>query len=79
MTVGETNLIKPKQKVMDNKIIAIGYIGLQKCYLNITEEEAIERYCEIVGLTKEEFDKNVDISIYSIEFKDEFECNSIWE
>ena len=29
-----------------NKIISVGYIGLQKCYLNISEEEAIKRYCK---------------------------------
>jgi hypothetical protein len=67
-----------------NKIISVGYIGLQKCYLNISEEEAIKRYCKSENcksenITVEEFDNNSDIDSYVIEFEDEFECYSIWE
>ncbi len=60
---------------MKNKIISVGYIGLQKCYLNISEEEAIKRYCKSENITVEEFDNN----LYIIEFEDEFKCYSIWE
>jgi|OM-RGC.v1.035775834 hypothetical protein len=62
-----------------NKIISVGYIGLQKCYLNISEEEAIKRYCKSENITVEEFDNNSDIDSYIIEFEDEFECYSISE
>ena len=64
---------------MSNRIITIGYIGLKKCYLNINEEDAIKKYCVSEQITKENFDNNVDISIDSIEFENEFECYDIWE
>ncbi len=62
-----------------NKIITIGYLGYNRCYLNITKEDAIERYCKEEKINKEEFEKNDDISIYTTEFKDEFGCYEIWE
>ncbi len=63
---------------MKNKIISIGYIGLRKCYLNVTEEEAIERYCKTENISRQEFD-NEDISIFTINFNDEFSAYEIWE
>lgn len=31
---------------MSNKLIAIGYLGVKTCYLNVPKEEAIRRYVE---------------------------------
>ena len=60
-----------------NKLISIGYIGIKKCYLNITEEEAIRRYCKTENITRQKFDED-NISIFTIEFKDEFGAYEIW-
>jgi len=49
---------------MKNKLITIGFIGCTRCYLNITEEE----------LESDDF-----ISIYVVEFDDEFSAySSVW-
>ena len=61
-----------------NKLISIGYIGIRRCYLNISEDEAIERYCKSENITRQKFDKD-DISIDIIDFVDEFGAYSIWE
>lgn len=61
-----------------NKLISIGYIGLKKCYLNTTEDEAIERYCKTENLTRQKFDEE-DISIFTIEFDDEFSAYEVWD
>ena len=62
-----------------NKIIAIGYVGTQRCYLNVDKEEAINRYCKSENITREEFDENTTISIDVVKFEDEFETYAIWE
>lgn len=64
---------------MKNKIISIGYTGIMKCYLNISEEDAIKRYCESEKISEDDFESNADITIDQIEFDDEFEAYSIWE
>lgn len=61
-----------------NKIIAIGYRGDRQCYLNVSEEEAIKRYCDYNNISEEEFEDN-DVTTYTIEFTDEFGCYDIWE
>jgi hypothetical protein len=63
---------------MVNKLIVIGYIGIKKCYLNITEDQAIKRYCKTENITRQMFDED-DISIYTIEFNDEFCAYEVWE
>ena len=63
---------------MKNKLICIGCVGIQTCYLNITMEEAILRYCQQEGMSIEEFSES-DISVYEVNFDDEFEAYSIWE
>lgn len=60
-----------------NKLISIGYIGLKKCYLNITEDVAIERYCKSENLTHQQFDDE-DISVHIIDFNDEFSAYEIY-
>ena len=61
-----------------NELIAIGHIGMKKCYLNITEELAIERYCNAENMSRLEFDEQ-DITISIIEFEDEFDAYEVWE
>jgi hypothetical protein len=63
---------------MKNKIISIGYIGLKKCYLNIEESEAIQRYCISENITLEQFKKD-DIVISTTIFDDEFGAYEIFE
>jgi hypothetical protein len=62
-----------------NKIITIGYMGIKRCYLNISEEEAIERYCKSENLTKEEFNKDTEINTKTIWFNEEFSAYDVWE
>jgi len=61
-----------------NKLISIGWLGIKRCYLNITEEQAIERFCKSENVTREKFDED-DISIDIIEFTDEFGAYSVYE
>lgn len=63
---------------MKNKIISIGYIGLKRCYLNVDEKEALERYCLSENITIQQFSDD-DINISITEFDDEFEAYEIWE
>ena len=60
-----------------NKLILIGLIGCKKCYLNITEEMAIKRYCESENLTRQQFEDEENISVETIDFKDEFSAYDI--
>jgi hypothetical protein len=76
MVLGKMSQKKMKKKM--NKIITIGYLGIQRCYLNISEEEAIKRYCDQDSITREEFD-GMGYRIQTINFEDEFECYDIWE
>lgn len=62
-----------------NTLISIGYIGLKRCYLNLTEDEAIERYCKFENMTRNEFDENVNISVRIIQFDDEFSAYDVWD
>lgn len=58
-----------------NKIISIGVLGNQTCYLNISEEEAITRYCEKNKIVREDF----WYAVKSFEFADEFGAYDIDE
>lgn len=60
---------------MQNTLILIGFIGMKKCYLNITKEEAIERYCAYMSLDVAAFNED---SVEVIEFDDEFEAYDVW-
>ena len=61
-----------------NKIISIGVLSIKRCYLNITQDQAIERYCKSENITREDF-HNYDIPIDIIEFEDEFGSYCIYE
>lgn len=51
---------------------------MKRCYLNITEEQAIERYCISENMTRKKFNED-DISIDIIEFDDEFGAYCVWD
>ena len=59
---------------MKNKLIVIGYLGIRKCYLNISIEEAITRYCESESMTRHEFDEDSGLNLQSFDFDDEFDA-----
>lgn len=61
-----------------NKLICIGYTGLMKCYLNITEREAIQRYIKDENISETQMELD-DIQINHIEFDDEFGAYSVYE
>jgi len=57
-----------------NKIIVIGNWGNCRCYLNITMEEAYERYKK----SHVSFDFKEPTMKYEIEFDDEFGVERVW-
>ena len=61
-----------------NKIISIGYLGIKRCYLNISKHAAINKYCKSENISIERFEVD-DIPIDIIEFDDEFGTYSIHE
>jgi hypothetical protein len=61
-----------------NTLISIGYTGDTRCYLNITTQEAIERYIESEGMTREEFNLNYGLNVVVIPFNDEFRAYSVY-
>jgi len=61
-----------------NELIVIGYLGMKRCYLNVTEEDAILRYCESDNISREQFDE-YDIPIDKMSFDDEFGTYSLHE
>ena len=54
---------------MENKLIGIGCLGMMICYLNISNEEAIQRYCKTMDISIEEFDHD-ELKVFY--FSDEF-------
>jgi len=64
---------------MKNRLVAIGYVGIMKCYLNISDREAIQRYIKSEDISETEFESNRDISFMIIEFDDEFQAYDVWE
>lgn len=57
-----------------NTLIIIGYAGARRCYLNITLDEAKQRYLKSSGEVRISDDR-----IEIISFKDEFAAYDIWE
>lgn len=62
-----------------NRLISIGYLGMFRCYLNISNTEAIERYIESENITREQYEADGDIDLYAFEFDDEFGAYSVCE
>jgi hypothetical protein len=61
-----------------NKLICIGYNGQMRCYLNISETQAIQRYTKEENISETEFKTNNRIQINHIDFYDEFCAYSVW-
>ena len=57
--------------MMKHKLIVIGYLGLKRCYLDMSREEAIDRWQKMTGY---QFAPNVS----EIEFDDEFGAYDLW-
>jgi len=64
---------------MENKLIIIGYISNRKCYLNIPERDAIQRYIQSENISETEFELSDLYKIECIYFDDEFTVYDIWE
>ena len=58
-----------------NKLISIGILGMMTCYLNISNEEAIQRYCKSMDMSIEEFDHN-ELKVFY--FSDEFDAYDVY-
>lgn len=65
------NHIVERLESRGNTLISIGYMGARRCYLNMSKESAIRRYCETERLSIEEFEMN-HIYIHEFKFDDEF-------
>lgn len=74
----------PKSDAVKNKLITIGWLGVKRCYLNISREEAVRRYVEkeATFYTPEEFAKEKEYieanMVEEFEFDDEFEAYDAW-
>lgn len=55
--------------MITNKITCIGYLGIKRCYLNVSREDAVKRYLEALG---EECLDGGEKVITEFEFTDEF-------
>lgn len=58
-----------------NKLISIGVLGIMQCYLNISNEEAIQRYCKFNDINIEDFEDDVQVFY----FDDEFGAYSVYK
>lgn len=59
-----------------NTLIVIGWLGIKKCYVNVSREDAIKRFCESEDYTPEDIIKNKLINEYI--FDDEFQAYDAW-
>lgn len=68
---------------MKHKIIAIGFLGDLKCFLDKDIDESkseLRKYLLIVGYTEDEVDEHIDsLTIKVIEFDDRFDVYDIKE
>lgn len=60
---------------MQNKLISIGILGMTRCYLNISTEDAIQRYCKYMDILIEEFDHD-ELKVFY--FNEEFDAYSVY-
>lgn len=59
-------------------LIVIGWRGSKSCYLNMTKEEAIQRYCEADSLDKDLFFES-ETPVQVISFDSVFDAYEVWE
>jgi hypothetical protein len=60
-----------------NRLVSIGYNGIMKCYLNISDRESIQRYINSENISETQFELDNDIKFHVIEFDDEFSVCSM--
>lgn len=60
---------------MSNTLVVIGWLGLRTAYLNVPEEEAVERYMKENDLTPEDM-KQVDKQVFT--FQNSFGVYDAW-
>lgn len=61
---------------MKNKLVIIGWMGDNTCYLNVSKEEAVRRW---KAVNPESYEINVDSDdVRELEFEDEFGAYDIW-
>ena len=60
-----------------NKLVVIGWRGIRTCYLNITLQEAIDRFIKTEEITLEYFNSS-EVGCEIIEFDDEFGAYEVW-
>lgn len=65
-------------ELQPNFIVEIGYMGDKTCYLNISKEKAIERYCLENDISLNDFYDEKDIDVNIIAFNDSFKAYSIY-
>ena len=70
----ENCLPKPK-----NTIVSIGYTGSKICYLNISKEDAINRYIRSERITPQQFENDYGVTVHTMEFEEEFGAYSLHE
>ena len=56
-----------------NKLISIGFLGIQSCYLNIDIDDAKKRY-----MTENDLEDLEGVTIREFEFTDQFEAYDVW-
>ena len=56
-----------------NKLISIGFLGIQSCYLNIDIDDAKKRY-----MTENDLEDLEGVTIREFEFIDQFEAYDVW-
>ena len=62
-----------------NKMVSIGYMGIKRCYLNVDKDEAIRRFLESEGLSKDEFETiHGSYPVQEFEFDSEFGAYEVW-
>jgi hypothetical protein len=60
-----------ENKKSKNKIITIGCIGVKKVYLNLSKEEAIQRFISSLEIPYSEYEEYYKDTYEEIEFNDE--------
>lgn len=58
-----------------HRMVVIGHIGGKHCYLDLTNDQAIRRYCSAKGIEPTEFDSDL---LTAFEFNDQFEAYDAW-
>jgi hypothetical protein len=64
---------KAKPVEFRNRLIVVGFTGLQRCYLNTSRAEAVKRWSKEAGMEPEDKD------VHEIPFDDEFRVHSFFD